>query len=103
MKKKLTLSIDAEITEQAKIKASKSGISLSKLVENALKYYVNPTVYCFKCGTRFSINETEVCPKCGWYVCPHCGACACSLGEEGVKVAFYMRRTLKEVFLSDEV
>ena len=103
MKKKLTLSVDSKLVELAKEKSVKMGISISRLVENALSYYVQPTVYCFKCGKKFNVNSSEICPKCGWYICPHCGACACKLGEEGTKVAFYMRKTLREIFLSDEV
>ncbi len=102
-KRKLTLTIEGEIIDAAKEKAKKSGVSLSKIVENALRYYAKPTVYCFKCGYKFSVDEAEICPRCGWYKCPRCGACACELGEEGAKVAFYMRKTLMEIFSSSDV
>jgi len=103
MKKKLTLTVDEKLIIESKKKASEQGLSLSKIVENALKFYVEPQVYCFKCGSKFRINDAEICPKCGWYKCPKCSACACSLGEESARVAFYMRKTLMEVFVSPEV
>lgn len=103
VKKKLTLTIEKKILEKAKEKARSSGLSLSKIVENALSYYIDPTVYCFKCGYKFKVSESEICPRCGWYKCPKCGACACQLGEEGAKVAFYMRKTLVDIFSSTDV
>lgn len=102
-KKKLTLTVEEQVINAAKNKAQISGVSLSKIVENALRYYVEPTVYCFKCGYKFSINNAKVCPRCGWYKCPRCGACACDLGEEGVKVAFYMRKTMMDIYSTTEV
>ncbi|MHA1615694.1 MAG: DUF6364 family protein [Candidatus Njordarchaeales archaeon] len=98
MKKKLTLTVEAETVEKAKKKASEIGLPLSRIVENALKFFADPEVYCFSCGHRFKIETAEVCPKCGWYKCPKCGACGCHLGDEGAKVAFYMRKTLVEIF-----
>ncbi|MHA1590003.1 MAG: DUF6364 family protein [Candidatus Njordarchaeales archaeon] len=98
MKKKLTLAISEEVIEKSKRKASEMGLSLSRIVENALRFFADPEVYCFSCGFKFRIKEAEMCPKCGWYICPKCGACGCRLGEEGAKVAFYMRKTLMEIF-----
>jgi len=103
VRRKLTLTIDENVLRKAKEKASLQGVSISKIVEKALKYFVNPQVYCFNCGYKFEAKESEVCHKCGWYKCPKCGACACNLGEEGVKVAFYMRKTLQDVFSSPDV
>lgn len=103
MKRKLTITIRNDVLEKSKEKAKKLGIPLSRLIENFLQHYVEPTVYCFKCGTKFKISEAKVCPRCGWYICPKCGACACTLGEEGAKVAFYMRKTLMEIFSTTEV
>jgi len=103
VRKKITLTIDADIAEKAKNKAQEAGLSLSRLVENALAYYIEPQVHCFKCGFRFKINDAEVCPRCGWHKCPKCGACACDLGEESVRVAFFMRKTLIDIFSSTEV
>jgi len=103
VKKKLTLSIDEDIIEHTKRKAQERGISISKIVENALRFFVDPHVYCFSCGHRFETSGSEVCTRCGWYKCPKCGSCACSLGDEGAKVAFYMRRTLIDIFQTSEV
>ncbi len=102
-KRKLTLTIEGETVEKAKEKAKASGISLSKIVENVLSYYADPAVYCFKCGHKFHVSESNICPRCGWYKCPKCGACACQLGEEGVRVAFYMRKTLMDIYSSTDV
>jgi len=102
-KKKLTLTISGNVLARAKEKAKNLGLSLSRIVENALDYFSEPKVYCFSCGFRFSAGEADICPRCGWYKCPSCGACACVLGEEGVRVAFYMRKTLMEIFSSSDV
>ena len=98
-KVKLTLSVDEEVVKEAKERAKKMGVSLSRLVENFLTFYVKPTVYCFSCGKKFAVWEAEVCPKCGWFKCPHCGACGRDLGEEARKVAFEMRRVYDELLL----
>lgn len=102
-KRKLTLTISADVLEKAKKKARDTGLSLSRIVENALDYFSEPKVYCFSCGYKFSARETNICPKCGWYKCPKCGACACTLGDEETRVAFYMRKTLMEIFSSSDV
>ena len=98
VKKKLTLTVNESTIAEAKKKAAEMGLTLSRIVENALKFFANPEVYCFSCGFKFKVEEAEICPKCGWYKCPKCGSCGCHLGEEGAKVAFYMRKTLIEIF-----
>ena len=103
MRKKLTLTVEESVIESAKKKAKNQGVSLSKIVEKALEYYADPQVYCFKCGTKFRIDKSKVCTKCGWYICPKCGACACSLDNESAQVAFYMRKTLIEIFSTVDI
>jgi hypothetical protein len=39
---------------------------------------------CFVCGVEFEPSSEmvgEVCEACGWYRCPDCGGCQCSLSE----------------------
>ena len=98
-KKKLTLSIDGDVIEAVKKKANEKGLSLSKLVENFFRFYLNPNVYCFVCGEKFGVEHSKVCPKCGWYICPHCGSCGCKLDENSRKVAFQMRRVYEDLLL----
>jgi len=102
-KKKLTLTVEETIIEKAKKRSHNLGLSISKIVENALNFFADPSVYCFKCGHKFLIRSSQICPRCSWYKCPKCGACACDLGDEGIKVAYYMRKTLMEIFASTEV
>jgi len=97
VKTKLTLTVDRALRDEAKRVAGERGISLSRAVENFLKFFVDPGLYCFKCGRKFKASEGELCPKCGWLICPHCGACRCSLSDEVAAAVFYMRRTLEEL------
>lgn len=100
-KTKLTLTVNPEIIAKAKEKAREHGTSISKLVENFLKFYTQPTVHCFNCGKKFDVTAAEICPKCGWFICPHCGACGCNLGEEARKVAYQMKKVYDELILND--
>ncbi|MCD6458550.1 MAG: hypothetical protein B6U95_04180 [Thermofilum sp. ex4484_82] len=97
MKKKLTLTIDASIIEAAKKTAKKRNIPLSRLVENYLSFIAKPYVYCFSCGVKFYVDSAEVCPKCGWLICPECKACRCSLDENAAVSIFYMRRVYEDL------
>ena len=97
-KRKLTLFIDKNIIMKSKEKAHILGISLSRLVENALRFFVKPVVYCFCCGAKFEVRKADTCPRCGWFICPKCGGCGCKLGDEGRRVAFYFRETFREIF-----
>ncbi len=98
-KVKLTLSIDRETVEKVKEKTKRLGTSLSKIVENFLKFYSNPAVYCFTCGEKFEVSDVEICPKCGWFKCPYCGACGCDLSDEARVVAFQMRKVYEDLLL----
>lgn len=100
-KTKLTLSIKKDILERAKEVSNKMGVSISKLVENFLAFYASPTLHCFHCGKKFDIRESKVCLKCGWYICPHCGGCGCSLDDSAKKVAFEMKKVYDELLLTD--
>lgn len=102
-RRKLTISISDDVLKGAREKAASLGLSLSRIIENALSYFAKPKVFCFTCGTKFESTQTNPCPKCGWYKCPNCGSCACSLSEESARVAFYMKRTLIEIFSNPEV
>lgn len=36
------------------------------------------TAYCKGCGEPLDSRFDEICPKCGWIICPSCGDCGCS-------------------------
>lgn len=46
-------------------------------------YHVESHV-CFVCGAEFEPVPNmvqDICPTCGWYQCPVCAGCRCSLSE----------------------
>ena len=96
-KVRLTITIDSKILTEAKKEASRRNIPLSRLIENFLRFFAFPEVYCFKCGEKFSVKEAELCPKCGWIICPKCKACRCILGEEAAIAVFHMRRVYEDL------
>lgn len=96
-KTKLTVSIDEDVLKEAKKTASERRIPVSRLIENYLKFLAKPEVYCFKCGERFSVNEAEVCAKCGWMICTKCKAHRCDLSEESAVVAYHMRKVYEDL------
>lgn len=96
-KTKLTISINKKIIEEAKRVSKKKHVTISGLVENFLKFFSNPEVYCFKCGEKFSAEKAKLCPKCGWMICPNCKTCGCGLSEETIKAVFYMRRVYEDL------
>ncbi len=96
-KTKLTLSVDEKILSEAKKTAEEKHIPLSRVVENFLEFFANPKVYCFKCGEKVDSANSELCPKCGWLVCPNCKACRCGLDEETAVAVFYMRRVYEDL------
>ena len=94
---KLTLSIDEKVLNDAKRTAEEKNIPLSRAVENFLKFFANPVVYCFKCGEKFDSEDAKLCPKCGWLICPQCETCRCSLDEETATSIFHMRRVYEDL------
>ena len=96
-KAKLTLTIDEEILNKAKKTAEGKHIPVSRLVENFLEFFIEPHVYCFKCGEKFSSADVNLCAKCGWLTCPHCGVCRCGLNEETAVAVFHMRRVYEDL------
>jgi len=94
---KLTLTVDKDILDIAKKVAEQKRIPISRLIENFLKFFAKPEVYCFKCGEKFEAEKAKLCPKCGWLVCPHCGVCRCGLNEETAVAVFHMRRTYEDL------
>jgi len=96
-KTKLTVTVNKEILSEAKKMAEEKRIPVSRLVENFLRFFSYPWVYCFKCGERFSSSDAELCLKCGWMVCTHCRTCRCGLSEETAVAVFHMRRSLEDL------
>ena len=94
---KLTITIDKNILNSAKKVADQKHIPISRLIENFLKFFTDPWLYCFKCGEKFVSEEAKLCPKCGWLVCPKCGVCRCSLDEGTAVAVFHMRRVYEEL------
>lgn len=98
-KVKLTLTVDKRILEKAKRVAEKKPVSISGLVENFLDFFVDPKLYCFKCGDSFQSNDSVLCPKCGWMECPNCGVCRCDLDEEVAVAIFHMRKVYEDLLV----
>lgn len=91
------MTITDTVYEEAKRLFEEKNIRLSRIIENFLKFFINPWIYCFTCGERFNVNETELCPKCGWLVCPKCKACRCGLNEDIAVAVFHMRRVYEDL------
>lgn len=96
-KTKLTLSIDGDILNAAKLVAAQKHIPLSRLVENFLGFVAKPYVYCFRCGERFHVSDAKICAKCSWLICPKCRACGCGLKEETAVAIFHMRKVYEDL------
>jgi len=96
-KTKLTITVDKDALSDAKKESERKRIPISRLIENFLKFFAKPEVYCFKCGERFSSIEAELCPKCGWMICPKCKVCRCGLSEETAVAVFHMRRVYEDL------
>jgi len=96
-KTKLTVSIDKDVLDKAKKAAEEKNVSVSRAIENFLKFLANPQVYCFKCGDKFNTPDAELCPKCGWLACPSCGVCRCGLSEDAAVAVFHMRRVYEDL------
>lgn len=96
---KLTITVEQKILEEAKEVSKQKGIPLSRVIETFLKFFIRPEVYCFKCGIKFSVIEAELCPKCGWIICPECKACRCILSEEVAVAIFHMRKVYEDLLV----
>lgn len=96
-KTKLTLTIDKAVLQKAKDMANRKHIPISGLVENFLKFFADPSVYCYKCGEEFHSSDSKLCPKCGWMICPECKTCGCDLDENTAVAVFHMRRVYEDL------
>jgi len=96
-KVKLTLTTDRSVLREAKKVAASRGRPISSLVENYLSFLVNPTVYCFKCGSQFNSKEARLCTKCSWMMCKECGSCGCGLDTGTATAVFNMRKVYEEL------
>ena len=45
-------------------------------IENTIMEEREYNSVCWRCKTKISSYTDVRCPRCGWYFCPHCGACA---------------------------
>ena len=96
-KTKLTITVDEDVIKEAKKTSDERRIPLSRAIENFLKFFTKPEVYCFKCGEKFSVVKVDVCPKCGWLICPECKACRCKLSDEVATAVFHMRKVYEDL------
>lgn len=99
LRKKLTITIDREILERGKKKCKERRLTLARVIENFLNFFVNPWVYCFGCGEKFYVEDGELCAKCGWLKCPKCGVCRCKLDERTAIAVFHMRRVYEDILM----
>jgi hypothetical protein len=98
-KSKLTLTIDSELLKRVKERCEFKHLSISGIVENYFEFFINPHLYCFNCGEKFTTYAETVCPKCSWIICPTCGKCGCNLSDDVVKTAYYMRKVYEDLLL----
>ena len=96
-KTKLTLTVDKDVLHKVKQVAEEKNIPISRAVENFLRFFTDPHIYCFKCGEKFNSSDAELCPKCGWLVCPKCNVCRCGLDEDTAVAVFHMRRVYEDL------
>ena len=47
-------------------------------------------MYCIKCVSEFERKPMDVCGTCGWYVCPVCNTCLCTMTKEAQVAAIAM-------------
>ena len=96
-KRRVTITIDEEIYEQAQKTAQEKGTTVSAIVQKFLSFYNDPHVYCFNCGRKFKSTEAELCPICGWMKCPDCKKCRCDIEDDVGKAVFYMREVFEDL------
>lgn len=98
-KTKLTVTINKDVLENAKRICEDKHVPLSGAIENFLRFFIDPFVYCFKCGEEFRSKQAKICAICGWMVCPYCESCGCGLDEATAKAVFYMRRVYEDLVI----
>ena len=96
-KEHLHVTIDKIILAKAKKTAKEKNIPLSRVIENFLSFFIDPKLYCFRCGETFSSSNVALCIKCGWMKCSECGACGCDLDENVSTAIFHMRRVYEDL------
>lgn len=90
-KTKLTVTVDSNTLNEAKKEAKRKHVPISRSIENFLRFFRKPEVYCSKCGERFNSVEAKLCPKCG--------ICRCDLSEEAAIAVFYTRKIYEELLI----
>jgi len=96
-KTRQTVTVDKDILDKAKKVCEDKHIPLSGVIENFLDFFTAPWVYCFKCSKKFKVEEAELCPKCGWMICPNCKICRCGLDESTAIAVFHMRKVYEDL------
>jgi len=99
-KVKISATIDEDILEHSKRICDEKNIPLSRVIENFLRFFSNPWVYCFSCGKKFTISMAKTCHVCGWLVCPECGACRCSIPDNAAQALYFMRKVYEDLLMS---
>ena len=96
-KARLNITVDKDVLHKTRIVAREKHIPISRLVENFLRFFIDPGVYCFKCGEKFNSTKAKLCAKCGWMICPKCSVCRCGLNEETAIAVFHMRKVYEDL------
>jgi len=96
-KTKLTLSINKKIRNDAQVVVDERNLTLSRLVENFLKFIIKPNIWCFKCGEKFYIQDVAKCPKCSYLTCCLCSACRCVLSDETAVAVFHTNKIYQQL------
>jgi hypothetical protein len=96
-KTKLTLSINEKVRNDAQAIVNERNLTLSRLVENFLKFRIKPYIWCFKCGGKFCIQDADNCPKCSYLICSSCSACRCKLSDETAVAVFHTNKIYQQL------
>jgi Family of unknown function (DUF6364) len=96
-KTKLTLSINEKVRNDVQAVVDERNLTLSRLVENFLKFIIKPNIWCFKCGEKFCIQDVDKCPKCSYLICSLCSACRCMLSDETAVAVFHTNKIYQQL------
>lgn len=93
----LTIKLPANLMKRLRKIAESRGLTVSTIVRKHLKWITSPYVICFGCGRKLSLANSRMCVSCYWIMCPHCGVCGCSIGDDARSRSSYWRKLIKEL------